>query len=117
MLHFYGQAPLTMQFVHPTQPVQPGSNQLPTSKPLPVLAGVEAAKRLAAFAAVDRHISRKDKVCTLGVCPPAPTRLNSSQLIGIGSGSTVPYVVDRIVAQGAEANAGRIFVPTGEYIL
>ena len=35
------------------------------------------------------------------------------QIIGIGSGSTVPYVVERIVAQGAEANRDRIFVPTG----
>ncbi|GMK55811.1 hypothetical protein CspeluHIS016_0208670 [Cutaneotrichosporon spelunceum] len=56
---------------------------------------LEAAKRLAAFAAVDRHISLNDK------------------LIGIGSGSTVPYVVDRIVQQGAKANAGRLFFPTG----
>jgi len=28
-------------------------------------------------------------------------------------GSTVPYVVEKIVAQGAEANHGRIFLPTG----
>jgi len=37
-----------------------------------------------------------------------------TQLIGIGSGSTVPYVVDRIVQQGAKANEGRVFLPTGE---
>lgn len=36
------------------------------------------------------------------------------QLVGIGSGSTVPYVVDRIVQQGVEANKDRIFFPTGE---
>ncbi|GFZ49048.1 Ribose-5-phosphate isomerase [Saitozyma sp. JCM 24511] len=72
-----------------------GSHQLPTSKPLPVLPAVEAAKRLAAFAAVDRHVGLKHKI------------------IGIGSGSTVPYVVDRIVAQGPQANLGRVFVPTG----
>ena len=35
------------------------------------------------------------------------------QIIGIGSGSTVPYVVERIVAQGADANRDRTFVPTG----
>lgn len=29
------------------------------------------------------------------------------------AGSTVPYVVDRIVQQGLEANKGRVFVPTG----
>ncbi|KAH6874256.1 ribose 5-phosphate isomerase A-domain-containing protein [Coprinopsis sp. MPI-PUGE-AT-0042] len=33
--------------------------------------------------------------------------------IGIGSGSTVPYVVDRIVEQGEELNKGRVFIPTG----
>ncbi|KAL1408488.1 ribose-5-phosphate isomerase rki1 [Vanrija albida] len=59
------------------------------------LTGVEAAKRLAAYAAVDRHIGLEHK------------------LIGIGSGSTVPYVVDRIVQQGPKANAGRVFLPTG----
>lgn len=44
--------------------------------------------------------------------PPSTPR-SSPQLIGIGSGSTVPYVVDRIVQQGAKANAGRLFFPTG----
>lgn len=29
------------------------------------------------------------------------------------AGSTVPYVVDRILAQGREANNGRVFLPTG----
>ncbi|ORY25342.1 ribose 5-phosphate isomerase A-domain-containing protein [Naematelia encephala] len=81
-------------FVPPTQPVSAG-RQLPTSVPLPVLPAVEAAKRLAAFAAVDRHVGLEHK------------------FIGIGSGSTVPYVVDRIVAQGPEANRHRVFIPTG----
>jgi ribose 5-phosphate isomerase A len=44
-----------------------GSHQLPTSKPLPVLPAVEAAKRLAAFAAVDRHVGLKHKVSLRGV--------------------------------------------------
>lgn len=35
------------------------------------------------------------------------------QIIGIGSGSTVPYVVERIQSQGAEVNKDRIFLPTG----
>jgi ribose 5-phosphate isomerase A len=34
-------------------------------------------------------------------------------VIGIGSGSTVPYVVERILAQGEEANRSRVFIPTG----
>ncbi|KAG8757743.1 ribose-5-phosphate isomerase rki1 [Serendipita sp. 396] len=56
---------------------------------------IEGAKQLAAFSAVDHHILPHHKV------------------IGIGSGSTVPYVVDRIVQQGPEANQGRVFIPTG----
>lgn len=28
----------------------------------------------------------------------------------------MPYVVDRIVAQGPQANLGRVFVPTGTYV-
>lgn len=35
------------------------------------------------------------------------------QVIGVGSGSTVPYVVERIVQQGEAANKGRVFIPTG----
>jgi len=56
---------------------------------------VEKAKRLAAFAAVDKHLLKEHKV------------------IGIGSGSTVPYVVERIVGQDPELNKGRVFIPTG----
>ena len=55
---------------------------------------IEAAKRLAAYAAVDRHVKPEHKV------------------IGIGSGSTVPFVVDRIKEKGG--NESRVFVPTGE---
>ncbi|KAJ9096948.1 ribose-5-phosphate isomerase rki1 [Naganishia adeliensis] len=57
------------------------------------LAPIEAAKRLAAYAAVDRHVKREHKV------------------IGVGSGSTVPFVVERIREKGG--NEGRVFVPTG----
>ncbi|ORX33509.1 ribose 5-phosphate isomerase A-domain-containing protein [Kockovaella imperatae] len=81
------------KFIPPSQPTTPG-RQLPTSIPLPVLPAVEAAKRLAAFAAVDQNIGLEHKI------------------IGVGSGSTVPYVVDRIVAQGPAANSDRVFVPT-----
>ncbi|KAF8271114.1 ribose-5-phosphate isomerase [Lactarius quietus] len=59
------------------------------------LSTIEASKRLAAYTAVDRHILPGDKI------------------IGIGSGSTVPYVVERILQQGEERNRDRIFLPTG----
>ena len=49
-----------IQFIPPTQPVNTG-RQLPTSIPLPVLPAVEAAKRLAAFAAVDQNIGLEQK--------------------------------------------------------
>lgn len=56
---------------------------------------IEQSKRLAAYTAVDKHILPEHKI------------------IGIGSGSTVPYVVERIVQQGKELNQDRIFIPTG----
>ena len=59
------------------------------------LEGVEAAKRAAAYAAVDNHVKANHKI------------------IGIGSGSTVPFVVERIVQQGEKVNADRWFIPTG----
>ncbi|CAK5262252.1 unnamed protein product [Mycena citricolor] len=63
-----------------------------TEKNLPVL---ERSKQLAAWTAVDEHVKSEHRV------------------IGIGSGSTVPYVVERIVQLGAEANQERVFIPTG----
>jgi len=59
------------------------------------LSVIEASKRLAAYTAVDNHVKPEHKV------------------IGIGSGSTVPYVVQRIVERGLEANKDRVFIPTG----
>jgi len=67
----------------------------PAHVPSSTLTGVEASKQLAAWSAVDRHIKPEDKV------------------IGIGSGSTVPYVVERIIAQGEKLNKDRVFIPTG----
>lgn len=61
------------------------------------LPAIEKAKRLAAFAAVDAYIKPEHKI------------------IGIGSGSTVPYVVERIAMQGKEMNKDRVFVPTGVF--
>lgn len=77
--------PFVLSSLQSTQPVRKMS----------ALAGVEASKQLAAFTAVDKHVFPEHKV------------------IGIGSGSTVPYVVDRIIAQGPEVNKGRVFIPTG----
>ncbi|KAJ7750458.1 ribose-5-phosphate isomerase [Mycena maculata] len=59
------------------------------------LSGLEKSKQLAAWTAVDQHVKPEHRV------------------IGIGSGSTVPYVVERIVQLGAEANQERVFIPTG----
>ncbi|THG95614.1 hypothetical protein EW145_g7927 [Phellinidium pouzarii] len=59
------------------------------------LSVIEKSKRLAAWTAVDHHIRPEHKI------------------IGIGSGSTVPYVVERIVAQGEQVNRDRVFLPTG----
>ncbi|KAJ7595904.1 ribose 5-phosphate isomerase A-domain-containing protein [Mycena floridula] len=56
---------------------------------------LEKSKQLAAHSAVDAHITPNVRI------------------VGIGSGSTVPYVVERIVQQGEEANRERVFVPTG----
>ncbi|GAA5871434.1 hypothetical protein JCM16303_000754 [Sporobolomyces ruberrimus] len=56
----------------------------------------EKAKRLAAYAAVDEHVKDHHKV------------------IGIGSGSTVPYVVERLCQPPHNANNfDRWFIPTG----
>ena len=55
------------------------------------------AKRLAAWTAVDKHVTKE------------------CQVIGVGSGSTVPYVVERILAQGPEVNKDRVFIPTGMF--
>ncbi|KZP18526.1 ribose-5-phosphate isomerase [Athelia psychrophila] len=58
------------------------------------MSGIERSKRLAAFAAVDENLLAKHRV------------------IGIGSGSTVPYVVERIFSRGEE-NKDRVFIPSG----
>ncbi|TCD64976.1 ribose-5-phosphate isomerase rki1 [Steccherinum ochraceum] len=59
------------------------------------LEGIEKSKQLAAWSAVDNHVLPEHKI------------------IGIGSGSTVPYVVERILTQGSSVNKDRIFIPTG----
>ncbi|KAI0997392.1 hypothetical protein K3495_g10793, partial [Podosphaera aphanis] len=58
--------------------------------------GVEASKRRAAFRAVEDHFD------------------NSYSYIGIGSGSTVVYVVEAIAARGRDVTNRMVFVPTGD---
>lgn len=56
---------------------------------------IESAKKQAAYRAVDDHLHP------------------SFKYIGIGSGSTVVYVVDAIVSKGPGFYSGMTFVPTG----
>ncbi|RGP78187.1 ribose 5-phosphate isomerase a [Fusarium longipes] len=56
---------------------------------------VESAKKLAAYQAVNDHLDA------------------SYKFVGIGSGSTVVYVVDAIVSKGPEFYSGMTFIPTG----
>ncbi|SJL09237.1 related to Ribose-5-phosphate isomerase [Armillaria ostoyae] len=84
--------------VKPVRPLSTIAKMEPVLKsPIPVgiLSVIERSKQLAAWTAVDQHIKPEHRV------------------IGIGSGSTVPYVVERIVMQGYEANKDRVFIPTG----
>jgi len=71
-------------------PQEPRLNDVPKT-----LSVIETSKRLAAYTAVDQHVKPEHRI------------------IGIGSGSTVPYVVERIVQQGADVNKNRVFIPTG----
>ncbi|KAJ6558677.1 ribose-5-phosphate isomerase [Mycena sp. CBHHK59/15] len=68
---------------------------MPLPSPALDISTIEKSKQLAAWTAVDHHVMPEHRV------------------IGIGSGSTVPYVVERIVQLGAEANQERVFIPTG----
>jgi ribose 5-phosphate isomerase A len=62
----------------------------------PQLSLVESAKRSAAFRAVKDHLDP------------------SFKYVGIGSGSTVVYVVEAIAALGPSVTSGMKFVPTGD---
>ncbi|KAH8602065.1 ribose 5-phosphate isomerase A-domain-containing protein [Bisporella sp. PMI_857] len=64
--------------------------------PITALSTVEASKRAAAYKAVEDHFDP------------------SYRYIGIGSGSTVVYVVEAIVAQGPEITSKMRFIPTGD---
>ncbi|KAK0437821.1 ribose 5-phosphate isomerase A-domain-containing protein [Armillaria borealis] len=89
---------ITTPTVKPVRPLSTIAKMEPVLKsPIPVgiLSVIERSKQLAAWTAVDQHIKPEHRV------------------IGIGSGSTVPYVVERIVMQGYQANKDRVFIPTG----
>ena len=69
----------------------PSVNAAPLPKPL---TGVEASKRRAAYKAVEDHFD------------------TNYRYVGIGSGSTVVYVVEAIAAKGRAVTSRMIFVPT-----
>ncbi|KAK0495655.1 ribose 5-phosphate isomerase A-domain-containing protein [Armillaria luteobubalina] len=85
----------TLKPVRPLSTIAKMEPMLKSPIPVGILSVIERSKQLAAWTAVDQHIKPEHRV------------------IGIGSGSTVPYVVERIVMQGYEANKDRVFIPTG----
>ncbi|KAF8901194.1 ribose-5-phosphate isomerase [Gymnopilus junonius] len=81
--------------IKPVVALGPTESVIATATPVIPIDPIEQSKRLAAYQAVDHHVKPEHRI------------------IGIGSGSTVPYVVERIVQQGAAVNKGRVFIPTG----
>ncbi|KAG6812700.1 ribose-5-phosphate isomerase rki1 [Tricholoma furcatifolium] len=74
---------------------------------------IESSKRLAAYTAVDQHIKPEHTIIGIGSGKIMTVLCVRLILNCTPIGSTVPYVVDRIVQQGPEVNKKRIFVPTG----
>ena len=68
---------------------------MPESREAEAPSRVESAKRSAAYQAVEQHFSP------------------DFHYVGIGSGSTVVYVVEAIAAKGPEITSKIVFVPTG----
>ncbi|KAF7369065.1 Ribose-5-phosphate isomerase [Mycena venus] len=93
--------PVPLSPVSPIRPVVLSRIGQPTKLVSPIkipnLSVLERSKQLAAWTAVDQHVKPEHRV------------------IGIGSGSTVPYVVERIVQLGAAANQERVFIPTAKF--
>ncbi|RAL65566.1 hypothetical protein DID88_005240 [Monilinia fructigena] len=80
-----------------TNPTVPATvNATPHTYDSSNLSPVEASKRRAAYKAVEDHFDP------------------SYRYVGIGSGSTVVYVVEAIAAQGRDITSKMIFVPTGD---
>jgi ribose 5-phosphate isomerase A len=81
-----------------SDPSTPASlNAAPPSNSHPKLSLVEESKRRAAYKAVEDHFDP------------------SYKYIGIGSGSTVVYVVEAIASKGRDVTSKIIFIPTGVY--
>lgn len=89
---------------------------------------IEQSKKLAAYNAVDHHVKPEHKVSSsiLGtIVFKACFRSLESVLVrvvyccgahyvlSLWQGSTVPYVVERIIQQGLEANKDRVFISSG----
>jgi hypothetical protein len=137
----YAQLDILWRHSHGFRPI------LEREKPLST---IEAAKKLAAFRAVDQHVLPEHRVSRNFLHFQLKRhRMNyNPQVIGIGSGartikifvsshsstcslfffssvipvcwsspvgSIVPYVVQRIVQQGNDANKNRVFIPTGSF--
>jgi ribose 5-phosphate isomerase A len=80
-----------------SDPNNPASlNATPQIAEHPKLSRVEESKRRAAYEAVKDHFDP------------------SYRYIGIGSGSTVVYVVEAIAAKGRDVTSKQIFIPTGD---
>lgn len=80
----------------PSPKIIDGERQQQIALDVKPLTKIEASKRLAAYKAVEDHFDP------------------SYSYIGIGSGSTVVYVVEAIAAKGRDLTSRMIFVPTGE---
>jgi hypothetical protein len=76
--------------------IPPAGNVAPTEAAYKNLSPIEASKRRAAYRAVEDHFD------------------TSYKYIGIGSGSTVVYVVEAIVAKGRDVTSKMAFIPTGD---
>jgi ribose 5-phosphate isomerase A len=70
----------------------PAATAAPTLSPAAI---IEGAKRLAAYRAVDEHFPQ------------------NARYVGIGSGSTVVYVVERIAQLPRDRTDHVVFIPTG----
>lgn len=81
---------------NPPVPPAAAGNAVHTGAAYKSLSPIEAAKRRAAYKAVEDHFD------------------TSYRYIGIGSGSTVVYVVEAIVAKGRDVTSKMAFIPTGD---
>jgi len=91
------QSQTTRTMATPTAPTAENATPPPTlASSTKDLDTIEAAKRRAAYKAVEDHFD------------------TSYKYIGIGSGSTVVYVVEAIAAKGRDVTSKMYFIPTGD---